>query len=1180
MINKVISLSTFLILLLSMGHAQDVKVHDDGANTLSVVSENTNHLKVDFTFNDFSFIEVNTSEGMYCKLGTPGYSQSQEHGLPELPVLRRIIEVPHGAEMNVLVTNIVNEEVSLSEYGMEYPVFPAQPPVAKSNTEPVDLVINANAYAANTYYNDEPASIESIGFMRGTRLARLDISPVAYNPATGMLRIITSMEVEVRFSNSDMVATMNEKARTASPAFKEMDKFILNSEAFATRDEITQYPVKYVIVSDPMFQIPLTQFINWKRQKGFTVVEAYTSDPNVGNTTTSIKAYLQGLYENGTAWDPAPTYVLFVGDVEQVPAFNQGAHVSDLYYCEYTGDDIPEVYYGRFSATSTAHVEAMVQKTVSYEKYQMPDPSYLNECVMIAGADASHAPTWGNGAINYGTTYYFNEAHGLTSHTYLYPESSNHSADIIQHVSDGVSYANYTAHGNWDGWSDPSFKNSDIPGLQNENKYCLMVGNCCLTNKFNVAECFGEALLRAENKGALGYIGGSNSTYWDEDFYWGVGVGSISANPTYEGTDLGAYDKTFHDHGEPYSEWFTTQGQMVYAGNMAVEQGSPGNSTYYWEIYHLMGDPSLSVYLSQPLPSSTTYEPIMPMAAETFEVQTEPYSLVAISFEGELRGSAQANPSGIAVVHLNPVSTVGEADIVVTGQNRVPFFGTVTIAGEPGVPVNATPQDGQDDISIFTGLTWDDGFGGVPENYSLYLGTDNPPSNILDGLNTADTFCVLNEALDFETTYFWQVVAHNSYGDVSSEVWSFTTKPAPEEDFETGDFATLPWYFDGDMEWTVDDQVSRHGDFSAKSGAIGDDQTTSLLLDLNSNTFASVGFWAKVSCENESDRLEFYLDGVFKKMWYGEKDWSYVEYFVGPGPHTIEWRYLKGSAGSSGDDCAWIDMVYLPIDNTMSCNAGSDGEICQGATYVLNGSAFNYQSVLWETAGDGFFSDNTILKPEYTPGEQDVTNGEVTLTMTVSDGSDQVSDDMLLIVNALPGKPQTPQGPATVDLYYTTSSSYQVEETPYAETYLWQLSPEDAGVVDASANQCTINWNESFSGTARLLVTAQNFCGNGEDSDILDIVVDNTVGISVPENEAPLAIIPNPSNGDFVIIINNKDNIQQYISIVDPAGNTVFYTSNNKGYREIRNLDLHAGIYLVRIVSNGKIKIAKLVITK
>ena len=45
---------------------------------------------------------------------------------------------------------------------------------------------------------------------------------------------------------------------------------------------------------------------------------------------------------------------------------------------------------------------------MEYEKYEMADPSFLGEVVMISGVDASYAPTYGNGQINYGTNYYFN----------------------------------------------------------------------------------------------------------------------------------------------------------------------------------------------------------------------------------------------------------------------------------------------------------------------------------------------------------------------------------------------------------------------------------------------------------------------------------------------------------------------------------------------------------------------------------------------------------------------------------------------------------------------------------------------------------------------------------------------------------------------------------------------------
>ena len=52
---------------------------------------------------------------------------------------------------------------------------------------------------------------------------------------------------------------------------------------------------------------------------------------------------------------------------------------------------------------------------------------------------------------------------------------------------------------------------------------------------------FWRSPLRADNKGAVGYIGGSNNTYWDEDYWWGVGNGTTppTSNPTYAQTGLG-----------------------------------------------------------------------------------------------------------------------------------------------------------------------------------------------------------------------------------------------------------------------------------------------------------------------------------------------------------------------------------------------------------------------------------------------------------------------------------------------------------------------------------------------------------------------------------------------------------------------------------------------------------------
>jgi len=77
---------------------------------------------------------------------------------------------------------------------------------------------------------------------------------------------------------------------------------------------------------------------------------------------------------------------------------------------------------------------------------------------------------------------------------------------------------------------------------------------------------------------------------------------------------LGAYDRLFHTHGESFSDWYITQGQILSGGNLSVtESGSP-ESNYYWENYSLMGDPSLMPFLAMPLQLKIQYKKSVPFS--------------------------------------------------------------------------------------------------------------------------------------------------------------------------------------------------------------------------------------------------------------------------------------------------------------------------------------------------------------------------------------------------------------------------------------------------------------------------------------------------------------------------------------------------------------------------------------
>ena len=115
---------------------------------------------------------------------------------------------------------------------------------------------------------------------------------------------------------------------------------------------------------------------------------------------------------------------------------------------------------------------------------------------------------------------------------------------------------------------------------------------------------------------------------------------------------------------------------------------------------------------------------------------------------------------------------------------------------------------------------------------------------------------------------------------------------------------------DGNAKWTLDDAIGNPDVPSARSGAIGDNQSSSLFGTVTGP--GVLAFRRKVSSESGWDHLRFFADGVQKFEWSGEEDWgdvtcNFTEF--GPGEHVFEWRYVKDGSVSRGSDCAWIDRV-------------------------------------------------------------------------------------------------------------------------------------------------------------------------------------------------------------------------------------------------------------------------------
>ena len=937
--------------------------------------KNLDEYTVEVTINigeiNLNSIEINNEE--YTQILLNNSYPSKIIGTPNLPMLNKLIEIPREANIRI---EIIEDEVSLYnllDYNINSYLAPTQEPLSKSNQNS-SFVINQDVYNNNQFYKNDFIQVVDKGTLREVNIANLMISPIEYNPISNQLLCHNKIKFKIFFDNANIPLTNEKKINAYSPYFEPIFHNAIenySSPSQTRENDFIQDVVSYIIIADESFSNSLEPFIDWKTQKGFHVTTAFTSD--IGSSSLAIKNYLNNQYNNPENGMPIPTFVLLVGDTPQIPAsYSSGGHVSDLDYCDYTNDNLPDVLCGRFSAQSAIHVSSQVNKTIEYEEFSMPDPSFLSDVLMISGVDSNYAPTYGNGQINYGNNYYFNSNNDINSITYLYPASGSSESQILNVANQGVGFINYTAHGWEDGFADPEFNVTDANNMINSSKYPTMVGNCCLTNAFDSGTCFGEALLRKSNGGAIGYIGGSDVTYWNEDYWWGVGSGNISSNPSYNNTGPGTYDAIFHEGNE--SNWAVVNSTIIMAGNLAVAQAN-GMDDYYWEIYHLMGDPSLSTYFGIPDNNNINHDVFLPIGSEAIEIQANPYSYVGLTQNGDLLAGGHVDEDGFIVLVFNAISEPGTLELVITGQNTIPYFGEIFVASPDGpyTTVNSTLINSGFDNLISQGELIEveveiENVGSETAS-SIELTLLNTNSNEYVNLETSNIIISnlgVDEIVTENLSFFIDNNApygHNFDLTISmiseNSTWESTYNLSVEsliEDFSSATFDEFLWEFGGNVNWIIDGNPFIGDTYSAKSGQIDHNMTSELSITMDIVEDGYITFDKMVSCEdvgsqtgNFYDYLGFYIDNIEQSKWAGEINWSQNSFPVSSGEHTFTWRFVKDQAVTSGEDAAWIDNIVFPpsfYSSVLIGDVNNDGniniqDVISVVNIILNTSNYN-----------------------------------------------------------------------------------------------------------------------------------------------------------------------------------------------------------------------------------------------
>lgn len=630
------------ILLISNGKVK-VKAHTSYYN-----------VTVNITVSDYKQKEK-MSEGMqFIEFCIPGAGIMYEIGKPMLPVIREFVEVPEDAELS-----IETEVGAIHELSLRYPIYPKQAPVPKIVGYKPEFTIDRDYYAIDKFLPEVIARITNIEEIRGHRVAVIEVYPVQYNPARSKIHYFRDIKVTIRFQGANWVATRSKLERYWSPYFENRLRTIVNYEYY--KDEMLPIPIPigYLIITPDAWYNSILRLADWKMQKGYYVTVAQLSQ--TGSSKTEILNYIQNAYNN---WVVPPTFVLLVGDVDQIEYWTgqgRGNPPTDLNYGLMDVDDyFSDIDISRFSVATQVELDSLIDKTIRYEKNNWTQGTdWCKKMYFIASSDASF-----HGIAESTHQYCMEKARAsgvICDSIWLYYDSAGTPLPDV--INDGRSWVMYSGHGSTYRWADCNFTVGDVHNLTNVDKPAFVGTFACLSGSYGAPECFSESWVRTGYRGGIANFASSVLSYWDED----------------DILQRRMYDVAF-DSG------FTSVMGMLNKGKLLLylHYGDSPTVRRYFEMYNMIGDASIDAYWDIPHTLNVVHPLIIPAGPFSFPVTVtdsgspvEGALVCAKSdtiFVGYTNSGGQVTLNG---VNPNPCILL----ITVTGHNLHTYQGICQVVG-------------------------------------------------------------------------------------------------------------------------------------------------------------------------------------------------------------------------------------------------------------------------------------------------------------------------------------------------------------------------------------------------------------------------------------------------------------------------------------------------------------------
>jgi gingipain R len=1000
-------------------------------------------------------------------------------------------------------------------------------------------LIKGEPYSNDAFYPGNFIDQDQPFIVRNSRAQAFQVYPLQYNPVTRILRFY----YQLTFKLINTVGEGSNPLNTKDNNIRQIDGIsasCINIQSAALKSG--QLPSErgcMLVICPKNFETAIEPLVEWRKQTG---IATEVVDATQFSGSDAIYDFVKNYYYNHGNL----AYLLLVGDDAQVPTHELSSGSSDNYYSYLAGNDhYPDILVGRFSAESVKDVQVQVARTLEYEKNPAADASWLTNATGLGStlspgddgeSDFQHIRNLLKTLET--TTYskvneFFDGSQGEGD-----ADGNPASSDVSVKINQGTGIVFYAGHGSPSTMVTGSITKSMVEGLNNTGKYPLIWAAACEIGNFAEKYCIAESWMRATN-------GNGQPT--------GALAALMSSATQTSFPPMEAQDKIAEILSNP-QQGLSTMGAISVKGMMSMNDkyGSAGYATT--DNWILFGDPSLNVRTATPkefivdhkgtIGSGRTFYTLKCNSAEGY---------ACISKDGIILGTA-AIVDGMATIYLDEPASGESLTLTITSINYLPYIDTLYVIEKPGTPEFCSPMNHSKLQLINSSFSWDSGDCGNPDYYFFYLGTDNPPSNLVNGEKMTVAQFKAQFNFEYNQTYYWKVVPVNSYGKADGKVMDFSTVFAPDEDFEPLFKSRLQWTDGGSQKWSIDRSQYFDGKNSIRSGIIGDNENSSLIYPCDVTSCDFVSFWSKTSSA-QGDKLQFIIDGSTLGEWSGISDWTFHIYKVEPGNHQIEWRYKKDNSGTAGEDAAWLDNIHLPLHAPAFASVNESGSVCSGSVFETSATAKNYFTLSWQTEGDGTFEDNDLENASYSPGILDAQNSVTTLKMLMKgfDGCPVTEKSVTLHINPLPVIT------LPSDTIISSENEIQLDATTAGEnTYNWLPggNTTPTAIIDPASSA-----NGAF--TANVTVTSAQGCSATKNI---------TVHFNNPSIADSYTIYPNPSNGNFTLQPAKGSAVIDQMTLTDGEGRIVWHNGQNcsiVGSKQMSINGLANGTYFLVTESNN-----------